>query len=148
MRHVNIYTATTFKGVKIQNGDIGYILEFITDKAPVTLTKYEYIEGVTPNAAELKAVIKALKRMTEKCELTIYTESMYVASGYNSGWVNAWKTNYWKTSRGKEVSNKSDWQQLDRLLDGHKFTFFAQKQHSYRQWLTDTVNKAKERNDV
>lgn len=148
MRHVNIYTETTFKGLNSQSGIIGYILELITDKSPVTLTKYEHIENATPNEAELMAVIKALQRMTEKCELTICTESTYVASGYNSGWVDSWKSCDWKTAKGKEVSNKTEWQQLDKLLEGHEYTFMAKEQHSYRQWLIDTVNKAKEEYDV
>lgn len=42
MRHVNIYTETTFKGLKTQNGVIGYVLELITNKEPITLTAQRY----------------------------------------------------------------------------------------------------------
>ena len=41
MRQVNIYTATTFKGLNVQNGIIGYILELVTDTDPITLDSTE-----------------------------------------------------------------------------------------------------------
>ena len=75
MRQVNIYTATTFKGLNVQNGIIGYILELVTDTEPITLDSTELLYDMKPNRAELIAVIKALQRMKEKCELVIYTES-------------------------------------------------------------------------
>lgn len=89
MRHVNIYTETTFKGLKTQNGVIGYVLELITNKEPITLDSTEILHDMKPNRAELAAIIKALKRMNEKCELTIFTESSYVANAFNSGWMAA-----------------------------------------------------------
>lgn len=69
MRQVNIYTATTFKGLNVQNGIMGYILELVTDTEPITLDSTELLYDMKPNRAELIAVIKALQRMKEKCEL-------------------------------------------------------------------------------
>lgn len=66
MRQVNIYTATTFKGLNVQNGIIGYILELVTDTDPITLDSTELLYDMKPNRAELTAVIKALQRMKEK----------------------------------------------------------------------------------
>lgn len=76
MRQVNIYTATTFKGLNVQNGIIGYILELVTDTEPITLDSTELLYDMKPNRAELIAVIKALQRMKEKCELVIYIQSL------------------------------------------------------------------------
>lgn len=123
MRHVNIYTETTFKGLKIQNGVIGYVLELITNKEPITLDSTAIIHDMKPNRAELAAVIKALKHMNEKCELTIFTESSYVA-------------------------NREEWEQLDELLTGHIYEFRLQEEHSYRNWLKEHVNKVKEYENV
>lgn len=141
MQQVNIYTRTSFTGLKPQNGVAAYILEMNTEKGPVTLQNLLILQNATPNHAELKVVIKALERMRQKCSLTIYTESSYVAAGYNSGWVVSWKENGWKTARGKEVSNREQWEQLDNLLCGHEFTFRSGADHPYRRWLAGEVEK-------
>jgi ribonuclease HI len=148
MRHVNIYTETTFKGLKTQNGVIGYVLELITNKEPITLDSTEILHDIKPNRAELAAIIKALKRMNEKCELTIFTESSYVANAFNSGWMAAWKENGYKTARGKDVANREEWEQLDELLTGHIYEFRLREEHSYRNWLKEHVNKVKEYENV
>lgn len=145
MRQVNIYTCTSFTGIKKQDGAAAYILEMTTEKDPVTLQDSLILQNETPNCAELKVVIEALKRMRQKCELVIYTESQYVAAGYNTGWVASWKENDWHTARGTEVSNREQWEQLDNLLQGHEFTFRCEEAHSYRRWLRGEVErKAKE----
>ena len=149
MRKVNIYTQSTFKGIRQTSGSIIYILEFKTEKGSATLTKMRYFPHATPNEAELRSVIEALRRMNEKCELTIYTESAYVAAGYNSGWVANWKKNDWKNSKGEEISHVELWKELDRLLTGHEFTFELGVAHEYRNWMMDEVTKnAKENEDV
>lgn len=149
MRKVNIYTQSAFKGIRQTSGSIIYILEFKTKKGSATLTKMRYFPHTTPNEAELRNIIEALRRMNEKCELTIYTDSAFVAAGYNSGWIDNWKKNNWKTSKGEEVAHVKLWQELDRLLMGHKFNFVVGMAHEYRNWMKDEVNKnAKENEDV
>lgn len=149
MRKVNIYTQSAFKGIRQTSGSIIYILEFKTKKGSATLTKMRYFPHTTPNEAELRNIIEALRRMNEKCELTIYTDSAFVAAGYNSGWIDNWKKNNWKTSKGEEVTHVKLWQELDRLLMGHKFNFVVGMAHEYRNWMKDEVNKnAKENEDV
>lgn len=144
MKQVNIYTCTSFEGMKKQEGAIAYILE-VNINAPVTLQETLIIQNATPNCAELKVIIEALKRMNQKCELTIYTESNYVAAGFNNGWLSSWKANGWKTARGKEISNKDEWSELDKLLEGHIVTIKTNENHSYRKWLkTEVSRKEKE----
>lgn len=148
MRQVNIYTATTFKGLNVQNGIIGYILELVTDTEPITLDSTELLHDMKPNRAELIAVIKALQRMKEKCELVIYTESPYVANAFNAGWPDKWKQNNYKTAKGGDVANADEWIKLDELLAGHKYEFRLQEEYSYRNWLKGHIEKVKEYEDV
>lgn len=101
-----------------------------------------------PNRAELIAVIKALQRMKEKCELVIYTESPYVANAFNAGWPDKWKQNNYKTAKGGDVANADEWIKLDELLAGHKYEFRLQEEHSYRNWLKGHIEKVKEYEDV
>lgn len=149
MRHVNIYTESTFKGVGRSSGAVIYILEFKTETRCATLTKMRYFPHMTPNEAELRCVIEALRHMKEKCEITIYTESAYVAAGYNSGWIANWKQNGWKNSKGADISHMVLWKELDRLLGEHEFAFELGKLHEYRSWMiNEVIKKVKESEDV
>ena len=53
----------------------------------------------TNNRMELTAVIEALKRLKTKCDITIYTDSKYVAEPFLQGWIWGWMKNGWKKAR-------------------------------------------------
>ena len=150
MWEVNIYTWTNFKGIKKRNGAVAYVIEVLVDGTPRTREDVLALEDVTPHTAELTVLIEALKRMTKKSRLTIYTDSPYVAAGYNAGWVVGWKANDWKNVKGNEVSNRQQWEELDKLLEGHEeYVFKVGEPHSYRMWLEREVErKAKENENV
>lgn len=141
MKQVNIYTMTSLKGTKEQDGRIAYVLELKTEKEPVTLSKDASVLALKPNLAELKVTIEALKRMREKCELVIYTESAYIPGAYEAGWVNQWKKNNWMNAKGKEIAHKEEWIELDELLGRHLYTFKIKEEHEYRRWLMAEVRK-------
>lgn len=109
-----------------------------------TLTVFGKITYAAENGAELKALIYALKRITQKCDLLIYTESNYVAAGFRLGWSEDWKRSGWKNAKGKEVANKEEWQELLILLNGQQFDFKVKEEHEYRQWLQREVKRIKE----
>ncbi|XP_036191329.1 ribonuclease H1 isoform X4 [Myotis myotis] len=50
-------------------------------------------------------------------KLVLYTDSMFTINGITS-WVQGWKENGWRTSAGKAVTNKEDFMELDRLVQG------------------------------
>ena len=141
MKQVNIYTMTSCKGVRKTDGKIAYILEMPTEGEPVTLSKTADVKSMTPNRAELVALIEALHRMKESCALTIYTESRYIASAFDKGWLVKWQDNGWQSSKGKEVACKEEWQHLQELLKKHVYTIKVGEAHEYRSWLTNEVRK-------
>ena len=51
--------------------------------------------STTNNRMELTAVIEALKKLKEKCDVTIYTDSKYVADAFLQGWIWNWMKNGW-----------------------------------------------------
>lgn len=138
MQHVNIYTASGIRSPRAGNGRAGYILELRTEKGPVTLTKTAEILNATANQSELRILIMALKRLTESCCLTIYTESGYVAAGLTE--LPRWKRNGWKTSRGTDVANKEEWLKTAELLNVHMFSVTTEN-HEYRAWLKSEVTR-------
>ncbi len=136
MREVKLYTASGIRSPRAGSGTGGYILEFMTKNGPATLTKTAEILNATANQSELRILNMALKRLKEKCCLTIYTESGYVAAGIEE--LSRWQENGWKTSRGTDVANKEEWLETAELLNGHAFSVTTEN-HEYRAWLRSEV---------
>jgi ribonuclease HI len=83
----------------------------------------------TNNRMELLAAIKGLAALTERCEVTLTTDSTYVKNGINQ-WIQGWKKNGWRTSAKKEVKNKDLWVQLDEQVERHDVNWRWVKGHS------------------
>lgn len=136
---VNIYTRTDAKCPKRQEAHAIFTIETMTSKGPADKTWLESVEG-TANEAELLAVIKALKHLTADCEIELYTESQFVASGI--GWMPGWKEKGWKTAKGQDIAHMEEWQQLDELLTG-SITVHCKEEHSYRKWQQFELERMK-----
>ncbi len=65
---------------------------------------------------ELTAVLKALnqwkEQLSQKYDVTIYTDSAYVSNCYEQQWYKTWNNNGWRNSRGEDVANQELWMQL------------------------------------
>lgn len=147
MDKVNIYLYTTIKGPRAREGSYTYILEYMTEKGPVTLTKQDSITA-TENRAHLLILIKALERLRHPCELEVYADSEYIRSGAVK-WLKDWERRGWMTKKDRPVANKEEWQQASELLSRHLVTFHVGERHSYRKWIVaDTEKKEKERRDA
>ena len=78
---------------------------------------------------ELTATIKALKYISTKDKIQIYTDSKYVKLGITE-WITKWKINGWKTSKKEEVKNKDLWLELDNLTSKNSIEWVWVKAHS------------------
>ncbi len=87
-------------------------------------------KNTTNNQMEMQAVIEALKKLTEPCEVDLYSDSAYVVNAFNAGWIDNWKKNNWKTAQRKPVKNDDLWKQMDGLVAMHNVTFHKVKGHS------------------
>lgn len=84
----------------------------------------------TNNRMELTAVIEALEKLKEPCNITLYTDSRYVMDGIEK-WIYAWKKSGWKTSNKKQpVKNVELWQRLDAARERHEIRFVWVKGHA------------------
>ena len=83
----------------------------------------------TNNQMELTATIKALKYISTKDKIQIYTDSKYVKQGITE-WITKWKINGWKTSKKEEVKNKDLWLELDNLTSKNSIEWVWVKAHS------------------
>lgn len=86
-------------------------------------------KDTTNNRMELMAAIKALQALTERCNVTLYTDSSYVQTGA-SEWLAGWKKNNWKTAGRKPVKNIDLWQQIDEVMSKHQIDWQWVKGHS------------------
>ena len=71
-------------------------------------------KNTTNNRMELLAPINALKEMTVRSEINIFTDSQYVKLGITE-WINNWTINNWQTSKKEDVKNKDLWVELYNL---------------------------------
>ena len=52
--------------------------------------------ATTNNRMELQAAISALRALTEPCQVTLFTDSVYVREGITK-WIRGWKARGWRT---------------------------------------------------
>ena len=83
----------------------------------------------TNNRMELLGAITALQSLREPCQVTLYTDSQYLANAINLGWLRGWKQKGWRRKEG-ELKNADLWQTLDALLQTHKVQFVWVKGHA------------------
>lgn len=88
-----------------------------------------YSDLTTNNKMELQAVIEALKLLKKRCDVEIFTDSVYVKDGITK-WINSWKKNNWKTSKKEPVKNKELWIELDNLRNQHNINWNWVKGHA------------------
>lgn len=84
----------------------------------------------TNNRMELMAVITGLKALKRPCDVTVYTDSQYVANGINNGWAESWKRNGWRKSDKKPALNPELWDELLKELAKHKYEIVWVKGHA------------------
>lgn len=86
--------------------------------------------GTTNNRMELTAAITGLEALKEPCDVTLYTDSQYIAKAINEGWLRNWKRNGWKKSDKKPVLNVELWQAFDAQLQRHQVAIRWVKGHA------------------
>ena len=92
-------------------------------------------DNTTNNRMEMMAVIMALSKLKEPCEIDLYSDSAYVVNAFLQDWISGWKQKKWCTANKKEVKNLDLWQTLLQLVDKHKVVWHKVKGHS-----TDVYN--------
>lgn len=84
----------------------------------------------TNNRMELSAAIEGLALLKEKCHVTMYTDSQYVANGISKGWAKSWRKNGWKKSDKTPALNADLWERLLELTEFHQVDIIWVKGHA------------------
>ena len=91
----------------------------------------------TNNRMEILACIVALQTLSDRCAVTLHSDSKYVVNTMTKGWARRWKLAGWKRREGygetavwKEALNADLWEQMLALCDQHKVTFVWVRGHA------------------
>ncbi|MEG0838579.1 MAG: ribonuclease HI [Hydrogenoanaerobacterium sp.] len=76
--------------------------------------------STTNNRMELMGAIKALAALKQPCDITLYTDSQYLANGITKGWALKWKQNGWMRTKKDPAANADLWDELLLALAPHK----------------------------
>ena len=85
--------------------------------------------ATTNNRMELQAAISALRALTEPCQVTLFTDSVYVRDGITK-WIRGWKARGWRTLDKKPVKNEDLWRALDAEVARHQVHWKWLKGHA------------------
>jgi ribonuclease HI len=75
--------------------------------------------GTTNNRMELLAAVTGLSKLTERCKVTLYSDSQYLVNGIEKGWAKKWRANNWVKGDKKPALNADLWSELLRLVELH-----------------------------
>ena len=79
---------------------------------------------------EIMAVIAALEALTERCQVTLYSDSQYVVNSINKGWAQRWQANDWKRNKREMAVNPDLWERLLQACKSHQVDFQWLRGHS------------------
>ena len=84
----------------------------------------------TNNRMEMQAVIEALSRLKEPCEIDLFSDSAYIVNTFLNNWIESWQKKNWRTTDNKAVKNMDLWQEILELASRHKIRWFKVKGHA------------------
>ena len=124
MKHVEIFTDGACRG-NPGPGGWGALLRYNGHEKSI----FGGEADTTNNRMELTAAIEALKALSERCQVSLTTDSQYVRKGILE-WMDNWKARGWKTASKKPVKNVDLWQALDSEVARHDIEWHWVKGHA------------------
>jgi ribonuclease HI len=118
MKHITLYTDGACSG-NPGPGGYGAILQYGTHAKELS----GGFGNTTNNRMEILAVIKGLESLRELCEVTVVTDSQYVANAITQGWAKKWRANGWRRNGREKALNPDLWARLLDLCDTHRVRF-------------------------
>ena len=80
------------------------------------------LDCTTNNRMEIMAVLMGLRALNQPCEVTVVTDSQYVANSITKGWLSSWEKSNFRDKKGKIRLNDDLWRQMLTELRRHKIT--------------------------
>lgn len=141
MKRADVFLKTDSVSPKKAEKWYGYVLEYKADGETKTREGFGKIEG-TYHQAVLTALIEALERFRESCEVHVHTENEFILNMIETN-LEKWAGNEFQTSRGKAVANQEEWMQIWGLSN-KQLLITEHGDHEYASWLETAIRKEKE----
>ncbi len=125
MKHIEVYTDGACSGNPGMGG-WGAIMHYGDVEKVISGGEMQ----TTNNRMELIAVIVALEKIKEPCQVDLYSDSAYVVNAFLQDWIGGWVKNGWRTSGKKEVLNIDLWKRLLVQTERHNVTWHKVKGHA------------------
>lgn len=156
LKRVNLYVATTIRGVRPEEGTMLVIPEAIyeIDGKDTNYPQTAKVQRTRASMhdAQLETLIFALKSLkkpkSRTWDVILYTtESDEEVKANKSAWLwtvtqieqnlKKWALNGWKTAAGKDVGDL--WKELYDLLQDFPIAFRVCADHPYRKWILENL---------
>ncbi len=140
MKTAHIYIATDSSSPRASEKHYGYVLECEVSGEARTREGFGKMTG-TYNQATLTALVKALGRFKQGCELHVHAENTFVI-GMLCRNLKTWAGNGYLTSKGRPVANREEWEKVWSLSKKH-LVVAEPGRHPYSGWLREEMEKKK-----
>lgn len=139
---VDIFIKTTFKKPAKSTGKVLYVVRINKDGQDKTITKVYNLEEATPDMADRRTLIVALRHLVpqgketihEAYEPHIYLDRPTVKTAVTQ-WAKGWMKNDWMTARGDPVRYSDEWKKLLALLGDRAVEFHVGEHHEFSTWM-------------
>lgn len=84
----------------------------------------------TNNRMEVLAAVVGLEALTERCAVTLHSDSRYLVDAMSKGWAARWRANGWLLGKRAPARNADLWARLLDLCAVHDVTFVWVKGHA------------------
>ena len=136
--HIHLFTGVTCKHA----AGVGSWAVILNWRGHVRILG-ERVTGMTANQLYVLAVIKGLESLKKDLPVNVYTHSGYLYDGATS-WLEGWRKRHWMTRDGKEVSNRTLWQDLDALMSRYHVQFYREDKENTHCFLQEAKELARE----
>lgn len=142
MWQVNMYLETDSTCQHSKKRHSGVVLEYRKkDGNPVTRELY-FTREATYNQTVLQDIIEGLEQLKTGCEICIYTENRYIASGI--GRLPDMAAADFRNAKGQPLKNREEWKLLYSLAGEHRILARTEK-HSYSGQMKEQMKEQQER---
>jgi ribonuclease HI len=124
MKRVEIFTDGACKG-NPGPGGWGAIMRMGSHEKELSGSE----RATTNNRMEMTAVIRALRALSEPCEVALHSDSRYVIDGITK-WIAGWQAKGWKTAARKPVLNEDLWREMIDAVAPHRIEWIWVKGHA------------------
>ena len=147
MREVHIYAETDTKAFESRERMVGYLLEVILPNGkPATKAEFYQTTG-TYNEVILDALVKALERMKEKCELHLHTHNTFVLGTIDGPNLSLWEKTGYRNAKGEKIKCAELWERFAKGITGNLIATEAGS-HSYYNWMITEMKRLKPEDPV